>query len=45
MSDLLNFFLTAKGINVPVMATMTHTNILRISEIQMLFSNNIGTKI
>ena len=37
---LLKFFLTAKGINVPGMAAMSHTNILRISEIQMVFWNN-----
>ena len=37
---LLKFSLTAKGINVPGMAAMSHTNILRISEIQMVFWNN-----
>ena len=41
----VKFFLTAKGINVPGIATMSHTNILRIYEIQMLFSNNIETKL
>ena len=34
-----------KTLGTRLMATMSHTNILRISEIQMLFSNNIGTKI
>ena len=36
----LKFSLTAKGINVPGMATTSHTNILRISEIRMFFSNS-----
>ena len=36
--------LTAKGINVSGMAAMSHTNILRISEIQMVFPIT-GTKI
>ena len=34
---LLKFSLTAKGINVPGMAAMSHTNILRISEIHIIF--------
>ena len=34
-----------KTLGTRLMATMSHTNILRISEIQMLFSNNMGTKI
>ena len=36
---LLKFSLKAKGINVPGMATMSHTIILRISEIPMVFWN------
>ena len=37
---LLKFSATAKGIKVPGVAAMSHTNILRISEIQMVFWNN-----
>ena len=36
----LKFSLTVKGINVPGMAAMSHTNILRIPEIQIVFWNN-----
>ena len=41
---LVKLSLTAKGlINVPGMATMSHTNILSISEIQMFFSNTVDS--
>ena len=36
---LVKLSLTRKRINFPGMATMSHTNILRIFEIQMFFSN------
>ena len=40
ISWLVTLSLTGKRMNFPDMATMSHTNILRRSEIQMFFSNN-----